>query len=189
MTSSRKSLCSPASCSVVIPAYNAERWLGRTLDSVLAQTYPLRQIVVVDDGSTDRTPQVLEEYEDQILMIRQNNGGVAAARNAGSVLTDSTHLAFLDADDIWEADKVRKQMSCFDSDPRLVMVQCGLIEIDGTGEELSGEVLVGRSGDLYRDLFLQESAVRGGGSGVVFDREVFDAVGDNLCVRLLVPTT
>jgi glycosyltransferase involved in cell wall biosynthesis len=70
--------------SVVIPAYNAAAFLAETLDSVLAQTYPNLEIIVVDDGSTDATPQLLEKYSDRIRVLRQANAGQAAARNYGA---------------------------------------------------------------------------------------------------------
>ena len=165
------------SCSVVIPAYNADRWIRHTVESALSQTYPLRQVVIVDDGSTDRTADFLSEFGGRILVVRQKNQGVASARNAGAALTDSTHLAFLDADDEWEPDKIALQMANFAAEPNLVMVQCGVMEIDADGHELSGRVLKGRSGHIYRDLVLQEPVVYGGGSGPVFARWVFDLVG------------
>lgn len=165
------------SCSVVIPAFNAARWIRHAINSVLVQTHPLRQVVVVDDGSTDRTADLLGSFGDRVLVVRQNNQGVASARNAGAALTDSTHLAFLDADDVWESDKIALQMARFAAEPELVMVQCGVVEVDADGHELSGLVLKGRSGDIYRDLVMQEPVVCGGGSGPVFARWVFDIVG------------
>jgi len=166
-----------SSCSAVIPAFNAERWIRQAVDSVLAQTHPLRQVVIVDDGSTDRTADLLSEFGDRVRVVRQNNRGVASARNAGAALTDSTHLAFLDADDVWEPEKVELQMARFAAEPELVMVQCGVVEIDAADRELSELVLKGRSGDIYRDLVMQEPVVCGGGSGAIFARWVFDIVG------------
>ncbi len=165
------------SCSVVIPAFNAERWIGQAVESVLSQTHPCLQVVVVDDGSSDRTADLLCDFGDQVLVAQQSNQGVASARNAGAALTDSTHLAFLDADDVWESDKIALQMARFAAEPELVMVHCGVVEVDADGYELSGRVQKGRSGDIYRDLVMQEPAVYGGGSGPVFVRWVFDLVG------------
>lgn len=169
--------CDIPSCSVVIPAFNAARWIRHAINSVLVQTHPLRQVVVVDDGSTDRTADLLGSFGDRVLVVRQNNQGVASARNAGAALTDSTHLAFLDADDVWEPDKIALQMARFAAEPELAMVQCGVVEVDADGHELSGLVLKGRSGDIYRNLVMQEPVVCGGGSGPVFARWVFDIVG------------
>jgi len=165
------------SCSVVIPAFNATRWIRQAVESVLAQTQPLRQVVVVDDGSTDGTADLLSDYGGRVFVVRQKNQGVASARNAGVVLTDSTHLAFLDADDEWEPEKIASQMVIFSANPELVMVQCGVVEIDANGNELSGQVQKGRSGYIYKDLIMQEPAVCGGGSGPVFARWAYDLVG------------
>jgi glycosyltransferase involved in cell wall biosynthesis len=87
--------------SVVIPAYNAEAYLREALDSVFAQTRPPDEVVVVDDGSTDRTSEVAASYGDRVRLLRQPNRGEAAARNAGVLAARGALIAFLDADDTW----------------------------------------------------------------------------------------
>lgn len=89
----------PATFSVIIPNYNNAATLGRALDSVLAQTWPAHDIIVIDDGSSDDSPAVAARYGDRIRYVRQANGGVSAARNAGAALASGNWLAFLDADD------------------------------------------------------------------------------------------
>src|SRR5579875_138818 len=93
--------------SIVVPAYNAERYIGPTLDSVRAQTVAAWEVVVVDDGSRDGTRQVAEQYaarDPRIRVIGQINSGVAAARNRGWAATapSSTYVTFLDHDDLRE---------------------------------------------------------------------------------------
>ncbi len=88
--------------SVIIPVYNCADFLGQAIDSVLNQTFMDLEIIVVDDGSTDRTPEVSAQYSDHVTYIRQPNGGNAAARNRGVAAARGRWLCFLDADDLWE---------------------------------------------------------------------------------------
>lgn len=99
----------PIRISVVIPAYNNEQRLGRAIDSVLAQSRPADQILVIDDGSADGTPKIAAGYEDKIRFIRQENAGPSAARNRGIQAASGNWIAFLDADDQWLPDKLRLQ--------------------------------------------------------------------------------
>jgi len=87
--------------SVIIPTYNRARFVGQAIDSVLRQDFPDFEIIVVDDGSTDNTRQVLTGYGDRIVCIHQQNAGVSAARNAGIAAAAGDWLAFLDSDDEW----------------------------------------------------------------------------------------
>jgi len=96
--------------SVIIPVYNSADFLGQAIDSVLDQTFMDFEIIVVDDGSTDRTPEVSAQYSDHIKYIRQPNGGNAAARNRGVVEARGRWLCFLDADDLWEPRKLERQL-------------------------------------------------------------------------------
>ncbi|KAA3200085.1 glycosyltransferase family 2 protein, partial [Akkermansia sp. BIOML-A49] len=86
--------------SIVIPAYNVELYLQETLDSVYAQTFDKYEIIVVDDGSTDGTPEMLARQNDpRLRVIRQQNAGVSAARNTGIAAAQGTFIAYLDGDD------------------------------------------------------------------------------------------
>jgi glycosyltransferase involved in cell wall biosynthesis len=88
--------------SVVMPLYNKARFIKRSLDSVLLQTRGAYEIIVVDDGSTDEGPEIVARYSDsRIKLIRQKNSGVSAARNRGIESAEGSHIAFLDADDVW----------------------------------------------------------------------------------------
>jgi len=104
--------------SVVIPTFNRARLVGLTIDSVLAQSYRDMEIIVVDDGSTDDTPQVLAKYGDRIRAIRQPNGGMNAARNAGIAQARGEYLALLDSDDLWLPFKTALQVELLDRFPQ-----------------------------------------------------------------------
>ena len=87
--------------SVIIPAFNAERYLAAAIDSVFDQTLQPDEVIVVNDGSTDRTAAVLVGYGDRINVIAQPNGGIAVANNRGVAAASGSFLCFLDADDLW----------------------------------------------------------------------------------------
>lgn len=93
--------------SVVIPAYNAEKYVSRAIDSVLKQTHPADEIIVVDDGSTDNTADIVQGYGEKVRYIRQENAGAGAARNRGIEESTCQWIAFLDSDDEWLADNLK----------------------------------------------------------------------------------
>lgn len=103
----------------IVPVFNGEKYLSEALDSIITQTYRSIKIIVVDDGSTDGTPAVVNRYGPEITYIRQQNAGPAAARNVGLRVTESEFVAFLDSDDLWHPEKIERQMSQFDTDPSL----------------------------------------------------------------------
>lgn len=102
--------------SVIIPAYNRVETIARAIDSVRSQTLPPYEIIVVDDGSTDATSEVVKMY-DEVLLLRQNRQGVSAARNNGAMMAGGDWLAFLDSDDTWQAQKLEKQAAFHESHP------------------------------------------------------------------------
>jgi glycosyltransferase involved in cell wall biosynthesis len=98
------------SISVVIPAYNAERFIAQTLESVLAQTLPPDEVLVIDDGSTDTTADMAERFGAPVRVFRRPNSRQAASRNFGVQQAASEWVAFVDADDLWEPHKLARQM-------------------------------------------------------------------------------
>jgi glycosyltransferase involved in cell wall biosynthesis len=100
--------------SVVIPAYNAERFLERTMLSVLRQTYNNLEVIVIDDGSTDKTRLIAEAGatgDSRVRIISVPNGGVAKARNIGIQEANGEYVAFVDADDLWHPTKIDRQVT------------------------------------------------------------------------------
>lgn len=104
--------------TVVVPAFNAERYLGEALCSILAQEFDDFEVIVIDDGSTDGTAAVAGHHPS-VRVLRQPNGGIARARNAGVVAARGRFVAFLDADDLWVPHKLRLQVEVTQSDPGL----------------------------------------------------------------------
>jgi glycosyltransferase involved in cell wall biosynthesis len=108
----------------VVPVFNGEKYLAEALESVFSQTYEPIEVVVVDDGSTDSTPAILAGFGDKIRSVRQENSGPSAARNRGIEESRGDYIAFLDADDLWVAEKTATQMRRFASTPRLSVSTC-----------------------------------------------------------------
>ncbi|MDD5680055.1 MAG: glycosyltransferase [Candidatus Omnitrophica bacterium] len=103
--------------SVIIPTYNRANYICNAIDSVLAQTYKDFEIIVVDDGSTDNTKEILRQYDDKIRYFYQDNRGVSVSRNKGMREANGEYVAFLDSDDIWMPNKLERQISYMDSNP------------------------------------------------------------------------
>jgi glycosyltransferase involved in cell wall biosynthesis len=134
--------------SIIIPAYNCERWLGGTIKSALVQTWPRKEIIIVDDGSTDRTLLIAKKYESKkVKIIHQKNGGVSNARNTGLKMAQGDYIQWLDADDMLDYEKIEKQL--------MVIEQNGN-DILTTGEfgafYFSTKRAEFRKSGLYRDL-------------------------------------
>ncbi len=119
--------------SVVIPAFNASRTLSRALDSVFRQTSAASEVIVVDDGSLDDLAPLQARYSDRVKWIRQSNQGAAAARNNGVSHATGSHVAFLDADDYWESDKLEHQKAIFQENAS-VRLCCSLCFDEKPGE-------------------------------------------------------
>ena len=119
--------------SVVIPAYNHELYIREALESVVRQTRPADQIIVVDDGSTDRTGEVAESFPG-VTVVHQHNRGLSAARNRGIAEATSEWVALLDSDDVWRADKLELQMAALDATPGYDACTSNAVALRGAGE-------------------------------------------------------
>lgn len=141
--------------SVIIPVYNAAAYLRETIDSVLAQLYPNIEVLVVDDGSTEDLSRIVAAYGDRVRYVRKPNGGPASARNLGVRMATADYIAFLDADDVWEPEKLRAQIDMLLLHPSLGLVYSTVSEIDRDGRLRSASR--GRqqrpSGDIAQALF------------------------------------
>lgn len=107
--------------SCVIPAYNAQAYLGAAIRSVLDQTLPPDEVVVVDDASTDDTRAIAESFGDPVRCVNATGKGPSAARNFGVTASGGQMISFLDADDLWHREKQARQLACFDAKPALMI--------------------------------------------------------------------
>lgn len=163
--------------SVIIPNYNYAKYVREAIDSALEQTYPNVEIIVVDDGSKDDSPEILKSYGKKIKTVFQENAGVSAARNNGVRMSQGEFVAFLDADDIWFPEKIEKQIELFGKDKDLGLVHVGVENIDSEGNALDSTT-AGLAGRISHEFLLFERAVvLGGGSGIMIPRKVFDELG------------
>ncbi|MEQ1762400.1 MAG: glycosyltransferase family A protein [Pyrinomonadaceae bacterium] len=164
--------------SVVIPTYNYGQFIGEALDSALRQTLAPVEVIVVDDGSTDDTEQIVGEFANRsVRYIRQENAGVCSARNRGAAESTGDLIAFLDADDTWEPTKLAKQADRFD-DPNIGLVHCGMTEFDSASGEIVKIHNEGGELGVAENLLLWEGPVIvGPGGTIMVARRVFDAIG------------
>jgi glycosyltransferase involved in cell wall biosynthesis len=109
----------PRLVSCIVPVFNGERYVAETIESILGQTHIPIEIIVVDDGSTDRTQEVLRPFGDGIRVLTQENQGPSGARNHGLEESRGEFIAFLDADDLWIPEKLELQLERMDGQPGL----------------------------------------------------------------------
>jgi glycosyltransferase involved in cell wall biosynthesis len=188
-----------AAISVVIPSYNRAALLGEAIESALGQTRPPDEIVVVDDGSTDATPEVLARFASRVRAVRQANAGEAAARNRGVLEARGPWIAFLDSDDLWEPDALERLEAASRAHPEagLIAMRARALREDGTrtgrvhGKKSPGPLFTTRSlltGDaggvlmplVRRDLLLDEGG---------FDTAITSATDCDMWLRLSFKTT
>lgn len=168
--------------SVVIPAYNAEKYIVDCLNSVVSQTVTPREIIVVNDGSTDETLAIVQKYEakySNIKCVSKKNAGLSEARNTGIQEASSEFIAFLDSDDMWCSGKLEKQLTLFDiANDKLGLVYSAYKLCDQEGQEYLGNITAPYiKGDILSHLIEKGNLVSGSGSGVLVRRSVFDHVG------------
>ncbi len=153
--------------SVIIPAYNGEKYLAEAIESIHRQNYSPIEIIIVDDGSTDKTAQIEKDIKGNVNYVYQINRGPAAARNRGIQLAKSQFLAFLDADDLWPENKLQMQFEHLEEDPfvEIVMghVQC-LKLLKGNNNRYHFEKF---ANPFFTFLF----------GAVLFRKSVFDKIG------------
>lgn len=121
--------------STVIPVFNGEATIREAIDSALSQGIENSEVVVCDDGSTDGTFRVLQTFGERIVIVRQRNRGLSAARNAGVAASHGEYVALLDADDVWVADKLKTTLRALDRNPHASLAFSDFIPIDPQGFE------------------------------------------------------
>lgn len=172
--------------SVIIPAYNAESFIERTLKSVLCQTYTNLEVIVVDDGSKDKTFEIVQsiaQKDSRVRPIQQQNAGVAAARNLAIEKSKGEYIAPIDADDIWYVEKIEKQVKCILNAEELVgLVYCLAVDIDENDliiGQCSVDSLFKPEGKVYSALVFINFL--GNASTPLIRRTCFERVGGYSC--------
>lgn len=161
---------------MVIPVYNQERYLGAAIDSVLAQSFRDFELIVVDDGSTDRTPDVMARFGPQIRPVHKPNGGNASALNAGIREAGGRWIGWLSSDDLWEPTKLERQLEALRVHPEAALAYTDVLVIDGEDHVLyrrsypSPQTARARLRLLLRTCYIN-------GSTVLVRRDVLDRVG------------
>ena len=160
--------------SVVIPTYNAARYVGQAVDSVLAQTFRDVEVIVVDDGSTDDTANLIRELGPPVRYLHQENQGVSVARNRGLAESTGRYVAFLDADDTWLPGKLAKQLEALAAGADRLSYTAGFV----TDADLN-ILEVRRPGPVTREVLLMEGNLMGvGASTVLCERALFSGAGE-----------
>jgi glycosyltransferase involved in cell wall biosynthesis len=161
--------------SVVLPVRDGERFLAEALESILRQTYADLEVVVVDDGSTDGTADVLAGFRDERLrVVRQEPAGLVAALQRGVAEARAPLIARMDADDVSEPERLERQVELLGRRPRVGMVATWVAVIDEEGRELRREVQPSAHEDLARRLLLRNPFQHG---SVLLRRDALEAVG------------
>lgn len=163
--------------SVIVPAYNVAATIAETLDSILRQTFQDFELIIVDDGSKDKTSEIIADYasrDKRIRVFRQQNRGLAGARNTGIHLSRARFLAFCDADDIWEPEKMELHLSHLEQNPHVGISFCGSSLINEAGQKLAVSQLPKLHNIAAADIFKRNPI--GNGSVAVFRREALDCL-------------
>ena len=162
--------------SVIVPAYNAMEYLPETINSILLQTYSDFEIVIINDGSEDGIESWYSCLTDsRVKMISQPNQGKSVAVNNGIKHSQGEFIAFLDADDLWEATKLEKQVCCLDSNPEVGLVYSWTAYIDGVGKPTGRVLAPNAEGMVWESLVLKN--LLSCGSNPMVRRHCFDVVG------------
>lgn len=167
VTQARQSLV-----SVVIPVYNTERYVASTLESVINQSYENLEIIIVIDGSTDRSYEICQQFKDErIRYVVQENQGLAAARNSGIREAKGECIGFIDSDDTWQSNKVTRHVQHFETDPGLGVSFSYSVLMDDQGRPLGTFQKEGIAPSLFSDFYIRN--VMGNGSNALVRMAVF----------------
>jgi glycosyltransferase involved in cell wall biosynthesis len=169
-------MTSPPLVSVVMPAYNVAWCITKAIDSVLAQHHSQIELIIVDDGSTDNTAEVLKSYGDRIRVLHQPNSGQSSARNTGIRAARGKYIAFLDADDWWLPEKLQQQVELLEKFPHLGFCSTAAKVVDESGRILNHWNCPGIEGEALETLFQHHAAVAGGCSSVMMRHDLFQQV-------------
>ncbi len=166
-----------STCSVIIPVRNCERFIAQAIESLLVQTSPPTEIIVVNDGSTDGTAEILTRFKNTVHVITTKGLGAGCARNTGVDAAQGEFVAFLDSDDIAHPQRLEKQIALLEADSAAGMVFCAMSYIDQHGRQTGAEI---RCPEYRRSGFLGRLFERnriGSTSTTMLRKSVFDGIG------------
>ncbi len=160
--------------AAIIPTHDRASWVLRAVRSVLAQTRPPEQVIVVDDGSSDGTAELLARETPEVVVVRQARRGVSAARNRGIAAASTPWLAFLDSDDEWLPEKLERQLDALAENPDHVLCHTEEVWIRRGNQVLPRRIHKKRGGWIFEEC-LERCAISP--SAAIVHRRVFDAIG------------
>lgn len=173
---------------VIIPVYNGEDFILDAINSVVNQSYKPNKIIIINDGSKDNTLLLINKYAEtskiDIKIITKENNGLSSARNTGIKESNAYFIAFLDADDLWEENKLEEQLKIFESSDEfsnLGLIYCRYSLIDINGNKYNKKYIVPLDKKMRGYVFnevLKANKILSSGSGVLIKRTVFDTVGN-----------
>ncbi len=164
--------------SIIIPAYNAAKYIRETIDSICKQSLSEWELWIIDDGSSDQTAEIVDTYtnDSRIHLISKKNEGVSIARNVGFQQATGEYVAFLDADDVWLEPRLEKMVALFRTRPSLGLVHSHMQVID-EHSQLQETIYKGKEGFILDSLLLWEECNIPAPSSILVKREVVDQVG------------
>ncbi|MFH2141736.1 MAG: glycosyltransferase [Bacteroidota bacterium] len=165
--------------SVIIPVYNGEKYISETIQSVISQTYTDWELIVVNDGSTDNTLKIVEQYcqkDKRIKLIDKINEGVSVARNTGYLSSKGDFLAFLDADDKWHEKNLSKKIEFLKTNSEIGLIHADMQFIDESSN-IKRECYSGKEGNILKSLLLWDGTNIPSPSSILVRREVIQIVG------------
>jgi glycosyltransferase involved in cell wall biosynthesis len=167
---------SPPLISVIIPIYNAEKTIKETIHSILNQTFQNFEIIIIDDGSLDGSMKIVSEINDpRIRIFSQSNRGAAAARNKGFSVSRGERIAFLDADDLWEPEKLKTESNSLDCYPEADVAYCWVDMFDQIKDIRNPFVYSKAQGNILKQILTAD--IIQGGSNALIRRQALEAVG------------
>ena len=163
--------------SIVIPVYNGEKTIQETINSVLAQTFTNIEVIVINDGSSDRTAEIVQEITDpRVSLYNYPNGGPASSRNRGIEKSHGEYISFIDADDLWTKDKLASQYQALQSYPQAAVAYSGTDCIDENSNFIRHASPPIISGNVYKNLLLAN--LLGSGSNPLIRIEALAVIGN-----------
>lgn len=163
--------------SVIIPNYNYSKYISYTIESVLKQSHSKLECIVVDDGSTDNSVEIIKKYEaadNRVKLVSKTNGGLSSARNEGIKNAKGQLIAFLDSDDLWSENKLKNQLEVFQQDSNIDIVYSNCVNFNENGEEVSTDHVF----EPYTPLkFIETNSMPGCSSSFTIKMQLIDKAG------------